>query len=719
MPTDENFYCPITYQIMVDPVIGPDGHTYERHAIEAWLQTSNKSPMTKQPMNSTELIPNIALRNTIQLFLVENPEMKNHRKEKLDKDIERNILIESAYLPDSKLYVKLKANEEPKRKPSSFVFVIDVSGSMDSEASTADASGESDGFSRLDLVKHSVRTVIEVLEPTDQICLITFSDDAKLKLDFTPMNDMGKTHAIGVLDSLRTEGMTNIWDGLRVGLLNISKLKNPDTNISLVLLTDGEPNKNPPRGIEPTLETALSNLKLSQSFTINTFGFGYALDSKLLNSIARIGSGTYGYIPDSSMVGTIFVNYLSNVLSTYLSNSKLQVLSQGQVIGEMNLGSIQYEQPREIIFDNFNRGSSELEFRLFVGDNQITTTKSVPNELEPYMIPSIIRYKIMSRILHSLASFNGTNTGLLEIYSNLEQMYREISSTYDSVFMGDSDKIQISNYLLDWKSTEEHKGGQISSAFSRLDWYNKWGAHFLRSLMNGYMTQQCNNFKDPGVQHFGSSLFKSIRQIADDAFCMLAPPKPSVYKGSRGTTRQVTNMTSYYDAGGSCYDGFGMVTMRDNTTLAVRYLKPGDLVKSLDSNGDVFYDKIKFIVKSKVNNGIGMCEINGFLITPWHPIIYSGQWVFPINVVPESFVELDWIYNIVLENGTVVFINNTPAITLGHGLEHNPIVAHPYYGTNGIVRDLENISGQLSGIIQLDNPSIMRTKGLVTKLFNN
>jgi len=30
------FYCPITHEVMVDPVVAQDGHTYERQAIEEW-----------------------------------------------------------------------------------------------------------------------------------------------------------------------------------------------------------------------------------------------------------------------------------------------------------------------------------------------------------------------------------------------------------------------------------------------------------------------------------------------------------------------------------------------------------------------------------------------------------------------------------------------------------------------------------------------------------
>jgi Mg-chelatase subunit ChlD len=710
---EENYYCPITNGPMIDPVIGTDGHTYERSAIEEWLKQNQTSPITRQTMRLTELIPNIVLRNVIHKFLLENPKMKNHKKQKLNQKFQKNILIESAYLPESKLYVKLITNEKPVRQPCIIIFIIDVSISMDTNACIINASGESNGYTRLDFVKYTIRTMIEILESQDQICIITFSDVAKLKVDFTYMHEQGKNYAIGVLESLHTEGMTNIWDGLREGLLYISKLKDPNINISMMLLTDGEPNTNPERGICPTLETHLFNMKLSQSFTINTFGYGYSLDSSLLESIAKIGSGINGYIPDSSMVGTVFINYLSNLLCTYLSNCKLQILSNGKIIREHNIGSIQFEQPKEIIIDNFDNNSSNLEFRLMVGDENIKTIQMNPEDFKPHMYPSIIRYKIMGKINNSI---NNKITNIDEIYKNLDSFYNEIRTDLDMVIIDDVDKNQILNYLQDWKSTETNKGGQISSAFSCLNQFNKWGTHFLRSLMNAYINQQCNNFKDPGVQHFGGSLFQSIKQNADNIFSLLPAPKPSLH--SR-TTSQLSNMSSYYNQSGSCYDGDGLVLMDNKTFIAVKNLKIGDLVQAFDANKNIIHDKIKFILKTKVVKTIDICNINNFKITPWHPIIYPDQWVFPINISPVINVELDWIYNIVLEKGIAIFINNIPVITLGHGLTQNKVVDHPYYGTNKIVDDLEKMCGHSSGIIIFDKPVIKRTNGLVSKLSNN
>jgi len=59
------FRCPITLEIMRDPVICSDGHTYEREAIQRWLEGSKRSPQTNLPLVSTALIPNLSLRSVI------------------------------------------------------------------------------------------------------------------------------------------------------------------------------------------------------------------------------------------------------------------------------------------------------------------------------------------------------------------------------------------------------------------------------------------------------------------------------------------------------------------------------------------------------------------------------------------------------------------------------------------------------------------------------
>ena len=70
--------------------------------------------------------------------------------------------------------------------------------------------------------------------------------------------------------------------------------------------------------------------------------------------------------------------------------------------------------------------------------------------------------------------------------------------------------------------------GQVAEAFSREDWFIKWGLHYLPSLLCAHAAQQCNNFKDPGVQHYGGELFHNQRDEADDIFLSLPAPTPTV-----------------------------------------------------------------------------------------------------------------------------------------------------------------------------------------------
>ena len=53
--------CPITQDVMREPVIDKEGNTYEKSAILEWLKTNNKSPITRNDISASELIPNRAL----------------------------------------------------------------------------------------------------------------------------------------------------------------------------------------------------------------------------------------------------------------------------------------------------------------------------------------------------------------------------------------------------------------------------------------------------------------------------------------------------------------------------------------------------------------------------------------------------------------------------------------------------------------------------------
>lgn len=60
-----HFVCPILKEVMVDPCVAADGYSYDRRAMEKWLEESQSSPMTNLPLASRSLTTNYTLVSAI------------------------------------------------------------------------------------------------------------------------------------------------------------------------------------------------------------------------------------------------------------------------------------------------------------------------------------------------------------------------------------------------------------------------------------------------------------------------------------------------------------------------------------------------------------------------------------------------------------------------------------------------------------------------------
>lgn len=66
-----HFRCPISLELMTDPVTVSTGQTYDRSSIESWIATGNDTcPVTRSPLTDFSLIPNHTLRRLIQEWCV-------------------------------------------------------------------------------------------------------------------------------------------------------------------------------------------------------------------------------------------------------------------------------------------------------------------------------------------------------------------------------------------------------------------------------------------------------------------------------------------------------------------------------------------------------------------------------------------------------------------------------------------------------------------------
>lgn len=70
--------CTLSKVAMADPVMLKDGtvFSYERSAIQSWLDTHCTSPITGKPLESHTLVPNHALRSLLGSFKSAGPERR-------------------------------------------------------------------------------------------------------------------------------------------------------------------------------------------------------------------------------------------------------------------------------------------------------------------------------------------------------------------------------------------------------------------------------------------------------------------------------------------------------------------------------------------------------------------------------------------------------------------------------------------------------------------
>ncbi|GMI99474.1 plant U-box 19 [Hibiscus trionum] len=88
----EDFRCPISLELMIDPVTVSTGQTYDRSSIHKWLKAGHTiCPKTGEKLTSTELVPNTNLRKLIHQFCADHG-VSLAKTGKKSRDITRTIV---------------------------------------------------------------------------------------------------------------------------------------------------------------------------------------------------------------------------------------------------------------------------------------------------------------------------------------------------------------------------------------------------------------------------------------------------------------------------------------------------------------------------------------------------------------------------------------------------------------------------------------------------
>lgn len=677
------YKCPISYDVMTDPVVGTDGHTYERSLIEEWLRTHGTSPMnpTKR-MTLADLQPNYALKTAIEEWRAQMSGGSSTRSPIEAVPKEFKITATTAGLK-----VETDATEP---MPVQMINIIDNSGSMGDPAQPPPKAGEpkpeGDQMSRMDLVKHSVLTVAHMLSkvPHTSMQLINFSSKAAQLMPMKPMNADGVACVTAVLRQLYPTGATNLWDGLRLGLdaaLAAAKSK-PNTNLVVNLFTDGEPTADmlPLMGLVPTLKKKLAGLGCS--LTLNVFGFGYNLDSKLLEQICVVGGGSYGFIPDCSMVGTIFINATATALTTVTRNVRLTVGDKTVWLGAMQKGV-----PRHVT----------VEVDPAATEATITYEEGAVAKASLTRDPAPSNRLFLQRLKEELLPLK-TNIAP-GVADRLMALHATVSAIQDDPLCE-----SIARDIF----SDDANEGQLMKAISRADWYASWGINHILAYSCALELEQCINFKDKVLQHFQSETFQEFQEQGIQIFTDLPAPTPSVksyssYRSCGGAAAAAApiNMANYVYAGGGCFWGYNFVKLDNGFQMLVKDIRKGDMLWG--------GHKVKCVIYTPIDSALMSRHPKGLLITPYHPIVDNGVWTFPSSILPTKVHDdLGGYYNFVLESGHIVTINGVEVCTLAHGLQDNAVIQHPYFGTDAVLKDLATIPGYDEGFMVLDKNAVKR-----------
>ena len=448
--------------------------------------------------------------------------------------------------------------------------------------------------------------------------------------------------------------------------------------------------------------------------------------------LATEGDGMYAFIPDSGFVGTVFVNALSNLLVTMAKNTKLSLepvqgatFVAGAIPGgllhqetswgiQLNVGCLQYGQPRHFIVpvnlpSDYVHGSPLLQATLDFETRHdaavpISTSIAVthqPNvDEEANIAVQSVRLALVDKIHQAVAVATRQGGVGPDAQAIVAALVSEIKATG----------------LLDAhsKGMLADVDGQATMAISSAEYYDRWGVHYLPSLVRAHQLEQCNNFKDPGVQNYGGELFCQLRDQADDLFCKLPPPKPSVlthHAGHGGSpapaaSARPVDMSMYNNRSNPCFAGHCLVHMADGSCKCVSSLRKGDHVSGPNNS----IATVRCVVKTHCAGG--KCELvelaSGLVITPWHPVRIRGDWVFPVALAPAKQRACKTVYSFVLDSVHILTINNIQCVTLGHEIKEDPIASHPFYGTRAVIEGLQNMRGWEEGCVILQPGCVVR-----------
>lgn len=255
-----------------------------------------------------QLPPKDAVRSEefINYFRYDYPQPKNAEPFSVNTEISSCPWNTSHKL----VHIGLQGKEVPLAQlpPTNLVFLIDVSGSMDSPE-------------KLPLLKEAFTMLTKQLRAQDRVAITVYAGNAGVVLPPTDGND--KSRILTALDKLSAGGSTAGGEGIKLAYSLAKQYFIKGGNNRVILATDGDFNV----GVssEGDLVRLIEQERESGVFlTVLGFGMGNYKDSKM-EKLADKGNGNYAYIDNLREAQRVLVGQMSGTLYTIAKDVKIQV----------------------------------------------------------------------------------------------------------------------------------------------------------------------------------------------------------------------------------------------------------------------------------------------------------------------------------------------------------------------------------------------------------
>lgn len=195
-----------------------------------------------------------------------------------------------------------------ERKSAHVVFLVDVSGSMQSP-------------DKLPLAKKALRILVDNLRDGDTVALVTYAGGVREVLPPTGLEKKAEIHA--AIESLTAGGSTAMSDGLALAYRQAAKTLSPGSSSRVIILSDGDANVGA-TGQEEMFKTIAGQVKEGVTLSVCGFGMGNYKDDTM-EQLADKGNGNYFYVDSLMQARRVFQEQLGGTLEVIAQDVKLQV----------------------------------------------------------------------------------------------------------------------------------------------------------------------------------------------------------------------------------------------------------------------------------------------------------------------------------------------------------------------------------------------------------